>query len=344
MLFVLSACTPPPSSESPPPDIPPQNDDNGSNQQLTCPETSLPWNTEYLSNDSNSMIDHTNTILENTGLAGQGETIINLSKQYGVNPAFTLAMFRKEASFADPRYRAYRNNNPGNINATGNCRDVSPNEPCSGVYGEISTDGRFGIYQTMADGIEAYYLLLSSEYKPGTKRDCDDITCIISAYAPSTENDTAAYINQVTNWTQGYQCQILGLTESVVVASTPISLPTPTEPPPIVPTPKPPIIEGRWEGPVYQPNAPFYTTVLTLMNCNQLNTKCGFVDYPELSCSGDITFLYERNGVYRLLENITNDPNSHCAPEVNLYLRQVSGNSWIISYEEDFEASVTKTE
>jgi hypothetical protein len=213
-LFVLTSCNPPTTVVSPP-----ENSPTASIPKITCPETSLPWDIEYLPDDSQSIVNQINAILDNTGLAGQGDTILDLSKQYEINPAFALAMFRKEASFADPRYRAYSNNNPGNIKATGDCKGLPANQSCHGIYGEISTDGQFGKYLTMADGIKAYYLLLSSEYKPGTKRNCADIACIISAYAPSSENDTAAYIKQVTKWTQEYQCQIIGLDGPVILAT-----------------------------------------------------------------------------------------------------------------------------
>ena len=158
-LFLLISCEPSMTTASPP-----QTNPNINRQDLTCPETSLPWNISYLPNDSKNVINQIDAILQNTGLAGQGETILSLSGQYGINPAFALSMFRKEATFALNNTPAYRNKNPGNINATGGCRGLAANQPCNGVYGEISTDGRFGKYQTMADGIKAYYSLLSSEY------------------------------------------------------------------------------------------------------------------------------------------------------------------------------------
>jgi hypothetical protein len=118
-------------------------------------------------------------------------------------------MFRKEATFAQPNTRAYINNNPGNIIATGNCRGLPRGSNCNGIYGEISTDGRFGIYASMKDGIKAYFKLLNNEYKPGTSRDCADIGCIISAYCPPSDCDTAAYVTQIILWTGRYQLQIL---------------------------------------------------------------------------------------------------------------------------------------
>lgn len=214
--FLLVGCEPSKTTE-----IPLQVDPNISRQDATCPGTSLPWDLSYLPNDSKSTIDQINIILQNTGLTEQGEAILTLSKQYGINPAFALSMFRKEASFAAHDTRAYSNNNPGNINATGNCKGLQANQSCNGVYGEISTDGRFGKYQSMADGIKAYYVLLSSEYQPDTKHNCADITCIITIYAPSSENNTAKYIQQVSDWTQEYQCKILGIEKPAILSAAP---------------------------------------------------------------------------------------------------------------------------
>jgi len=217
LCLLIVGCTPPTETTS-------SSDKNSQDvirQAPACPETILPWNINYLLNNVKDVVERTNIILQNTGLAEQGETIINLSKQYEINPAFALSMFRKEASFASRNSAAYRNNNPGNITATGNCQGLAANQSCNGYYGEISTDGRFGKYQSMADGIKAYYVLLSSEYKPGTKRNCTDITCIVNIYAPPTENNTAEYIQQVSDWTQEYQCKLLGAEKTPILGAAP---------------------------------------------------------------------------------------------------------------------------
>ena len=148
------------------------------------------------------------SILKNTGLAGSGNAILSNARQYGVNPAFALAMFRKEASFAAANTRADRNKNPGNIIATGNCRGLPADSSCLGAYGEISTDGRFGKYPSMAAGIQAYFTLLFNEYKPGAHYNCRDLDCIIPIYAPASENDVELYKSQIRKWTIDYQCQM----------------------------------------------------------------------------------------------------------------------------------------
>ncbi|MBN1316372.1 MAG: glucosaminidase domain-containing protein [Anaerolineales bacterium] len=172
----------------------------------TTPE---PWDTSWLPSDTQYITGRIDKILSGTGLDGKGEEILKNSNEYGVNPAFALAMFRKEAIFAKVNTRAFENKNPGNIIATGDCRGLPNGSSCNGFYGEISTDGRFGIYDNMNNGIKAYFSLLNNEYKPGTSRDCSDIACIITVYCPPSDCDTATYISQITTWTQEYQEQIL---------------------------------------------------------------------------------------------------------------------------------------
>lgn len=168
-----------------------------------------PWDTSWLPTDRSHVVGKIDQILSGSGLEGQGEAMLTYSLQHGVNPAFALAMFRKEASFAMPGTRAYTNKNPGNIIATGDCRGELAGTACTGVYGEISTDGRFGIYASMQDGIHAYYLLLEREYMPGTSRDCTTISCVISAYCPATECDTDRYVAQIATWTAQYMLTIV---------------------------------------------------------------------------------------------------------------------------------------
>jgi hypothetical protein len=169
-----------------------------------------PWDTSWLPDDHDFLVDNINKILTGKGMEGTGETILESALKYGVNPAFALAMFQKEANFAKPGTLANVNNNPGNIIATGACRGKPAGSSCTGNYGEVGTNGRFGIYASMQDGIKAYFMLLSREYQPGTHYNCEDIPCIISKYAPSSENNTVLYIEQINRWAKDYQQKILG--------------------------------------------------------------------------------------------------------------------------------------
>ena len=155
-----------------------------------------PWDIGWIPADSEAVASRIDSILVGTGLSGHGAAILQLAQEYGVNPAFALAMFRKEAEFAKQGSIAYSQNNPGNIICGGG---TTP------LYGATGCGVRFGTYDTMADGIRAYFWLLNSEYKPGRKYDCEDIPCIITVYCPPSDCDTARYVEQVVDWTILYK-------------------------------------------------------------------------------------------------------------------------------------------
>lgn len=75
--------------------------------------------------------------------------------------------------------RGLRNNNPGNI------RPVSRNQ---------ANDGAFTIYRTPEEGWGA----LGKQLKAYANAGLDNVASIISKYAPSSENNTGAYIQSVT--------------------------------------------------------------------------------------------------------------------------------------------------
>ena len=75
--------------------------------------------------------------------------------------------------------RGLRNNNPGNM------RPVSRNQ---------ANDGAFTIYRTPEEGWGA----LGKQLKAYANAGLDNVASIISKYAPSSENNTGAYIQSVT--------------------------------------------------------------------------------------------------------------------------------------------------
>ena len=77
--------------------------------------------------------------------------------------------------------RGIRNNNPLNLGYV-------PGQ------GAIGSDGRFGIYKTMADGVAAEERQLLRYQDQGD----DTISKIINRWAPSSENDTKGYVDAVT--------------------------------------------------------------------------------------------------------------------------------------------------
>ncbi len=79
--------------------------------------------------------------------------------------------------------RGVRNNNPGNLNYVGQ----------TGATKEGGPNGRFAVFETMQQGIAALYKQLQLYFSRGK----DTIREIINTYAPSSENDTGAYISAI---------------------------------------------------------------------------------------------------------------------------------------------------
>ncbi len=80
--------------------------------------------------------------------------------------------------------RGIRNNNPGNIKSG----------QFANQHGATGTDGDFATFASMQDGIRASIALLHSY----ASRGYDTIRSIVSRWAPGNENNTAAYIADVT--------------------------------------------------------------------------------------------------------------------------------------------------
>jgi hypothetical protein len=86
---------------------------------------------------------------------------------------------------------------------------------------------------------------------------------------------------------------------------------------------------GRWTGWVNQPEATQrYSTILTLANCKS-NEVCGTVVYPELSCGGELTYLYREADRAVLLESIT---FGNCVQDAVITLEQTDGELWKAIY------------
>jgi len=81
--------------------------------------------------------------------------------------------------------RGYRNNNPGNI------RYIKSNA----WNGQVSNDDGFGVYDSPQNGVRA----LGRQLLAYAKRGLVTVRDIIGTWAPSNENDTYAYINDVAN-------------------------------------------------------------------------------------------------------------------------------------------------
>lgn len=132
-------------------------------------------------------------ILRGTNLAGQGNLIANLSRQYNIPAELALAMFRMEAGFATTGSLAQRNNNPGNI------RFNNQEGATRGANG-------FARWNTMEEGISAYFRLLDRGYRSFIDR--RDWAGLVNKYAPPVENDSDAYTRNIVGWMGGYRDRI----------------------------------------------------------------------------------------------------------------------------------------
>ena len=109
--------------------------------------------------------------------AGTGQALYDLSREYRIDDAYALAVFEKESSFG--KYGAASQNHAlGNI-------------VCAGYP---TCNGRFRWYPSWSAGYADFYRLISQEY---VARGLSTVETITPVYAPSSENDTRLYIQQV---------------------------------------------------------------------------------------------------------------------------------------------------
>lgn len=83
--------------------------------------------------------------------------------------------------------RGIRNNNPGNLLYL---------PPGRAWRGQIGSDGRFGVYDTAANGVRAIGQQLLKYARGGV----DTVQGLIATWAPENENPTDAYVANVARW------------------------------------------------------------------------------------------------------------------------------------------------
>jgi len=150
-------------------------------------------------------------------LKGKGAFYIEMGKKYGINPAYAVAWARKETSMGTTGYAVYDSSNGVwgynlyniSTHANGISDGIWQNGKCIPPRGGPSD--RFCNYGSFEDSIEEYFILLKAYYDgkilttPGILPDqlpcpCTTPDKILYWYAPSSENDTALYIQQIKNW------------------------------------------------------------------------------------------------------------------------------------------------
>jgi hypothetical protein len=109
--------------------------------------------------------------------AGTGQSLYDLSVQYHIDDAYALATFQHESSYGKYGYASV-DHSLGNI-------------VCAGYP---TCNGRFRWYATWAQGFADFYQLIAREY---VAHGLTTLTRILPVYAPSSENDTAGYIESI---------------------------------------------------------------------------------------------------------------------------------------------------
>jgi hypothetical protein len=143
------------------------------------PVSRIPVSGTSVVGDPSLSADFINQVLSSAGspAAGTGQALYDLSVESGIDDAYALAVFGKESSFG--RYgAAFENHALGNI-------------VCAGYP---TCDGRFRWYPSWLAGYQDFYQLISREY---VARSLSTVETITAVYAPSSENDTGLYIQQV---------------------------------------------------------------------------------------------------------------------------------------------------
>lgn len=81
--------------------------------------------------------------------------------------------------------RGIRNNNPGNIEWIANA--------AKRWRGMIRADGRYGVFDTPANGVRA----IGGEIRASFRRGENTVAAVIQEWAPPSENDTVSYVRHV---------------------------------------------------------------------------------------------------------------------------------------------------
>ena len=102
-----------------------------------------------------------------------------------------LAFFTRSKIKLIGATRGFRNNNPGNIR-------ISKTLYSGEVPVKNNTDGAFKQFNAYSDGVRAMIALIDFHYRVNAT---DTITKLVSKWAPSNENNTTAYIQNVAKHT-----------------------------------------------------------------------------------------------------------------------------------------------
>ena len=156
----------------------------------TCESLALPSISDPVG-FATAIDNYIKTSSANSPLAGLGTEFVAAGQQYGINPAYVVAIAQKESSFgvAIP---------PNSFNAWG--REAAAGQPASGKWYQYAS------WPAAVDGQTSF---MNDRYLSQGLVTIDQIT---PTYAPPSENDTAGYEVQI----QQYIDSIINLAGSAV--------------------------------------------------------------------------------------------------------------------------------
>jgi hypothetical protein len=125
--------------------------------------------------------------------AGQGQTLYDLSVQYGIDDAYPLAFFMHESRFGT-QGEAQVTHSLGNLRCIDGAACIDQDR------------GGYASFASWHDGFQAWFVLITSDLYKGDG--LTTVETIIPRYAPTADsNDETAYINAIIEavdaWQQG---------------------------------------------------------------------------------------------------------------------------------------------
>src|SRR3954453_9796845 len=118
-------------------------------------------------------------------LAEIAADIYRLGQEAHIDPAFALAIWRKESQFGTTG-AAVSTHNMGNLVC-----DAAAHPPA------VACSGRWAVYPSWLDAVRDWYAYMNRHY---VAHGLTTVEAILPVYAPPSENDTAGYIDQVQTW------------------------------------------------------------------------------------------------------------------------------------------------
>ncbi len=175
-------------------------------EQDIAPGAGSPTGTQFPALDPNAMAEGINKYIEKVNpdskLKGLGATIVAGAQNSNINPFLIVSIAQKESGLANPSdYNVSNGNNSFGRTASAG----QPNFSGARLWYKWSTvkasvDHTAPENKGSKSGDIASYIRNSGFYDSALKT--DDLTKLMTTYAPPSENDTSQYIREIKSWTK----------------------------------------------------------------------------------------------------------------------------------------------